>query len=125
MKIIVSGSRQGFSFDDVADILDVCVRMGFRFDEMLVGDARGVDALALRWARVKGVSSIVYPADWKKHGKAAGPIRNAEMVSDGDLLIAFWDGFSRGTKNTIDLARQKGIPVCLFCINYGGNDDGE
>jgi len=54
---------------------------------------------------------IKFPAEWNKFGKAAGPKRNKEMAIAADALIAFWDGKSRGTKNMIELAKQKGLKV--------------
>lgn len=55
----------------------------------------------------------VFRADWDKHGKAAGPIRNQEMLDNGkaDALVAFWDGKSPGTKDMIRRAKRKGIKV--------------
>lgn len=55
----------------------------------------------------------MFPADWNKHGKAAGPILNAEMAEVADALIAFWDGKSRGTANMIQLAKDKGLKVAI------------
>ena len=54
-----------------------------------------------------------HPADWERHGKAAGPIRNAEMADVSDALIAFWDGQSCGTKSMIELAKRKGLQVAV------------
>jgi hypothetical protein len=58
-----------------------------------------------------------YPADWNKYGKRAGFLRNAEMVSEADVLFAFWDGKSKGTKHSIDLALDKGIPVFVYILD--------
>ena len=74
----------------------------------------GADQMADEWARRRSVNVERYPADWKEHGKAAGPIRNALMASKGaDLCIAFLlpDGKSRGTTNMIRCATDAGIPV--------------
>lgn len=54
-----------------------------------------------------------YTADWKAHGRAAGPIRNAQMASVAHALIAFWDGKSRETKNMIDTATKRGLQVAV------------
>jgi hypothetical protein len=53
----------------------------------------------------------VFPADWKTHGKAAGPIRNRQMAKNAEALIALWDGNSRGTKNMIETATKLGLKV--------------
>ena len=52
-----------------------------------------------------------FPADWERHGKAAGYIRNREMAQNADALVAFWDGESRGTKSMIDLAKEYDLAV--------------
>ena len=77
------------------------------------GHASGVDSLGEKFAADHNLQCELYPADWDKHGKAAGPIRNAEMAEVADALIAFWDGQSRGTKSMIDLARKKGLQVAI------------
>ena len=56
---------------------------------------------------------LLYPADWERHGRAAGPIRNEEMAEVSDALIAFWDGKSRGTKSMIEIAMRKGLQVAV------------
>lgn len=78
---------------------------------ILHGGARGADRLADIIARALGFEVEVYPADWTL-GKYAGILRNLEMLdSKPDLVIAFWDGSSRGTKHTMDAAFKRGIPV--------------
>jgi hypothetical protein len=60
-----------------------------------------------------------FPADWGTFGKRAGPIRNKQMLEEGkpDLVIAFWDGNSPGTKNMIDQAQAKGISVKVIKVD--------
>ena len=77
------------------------------------GHASGADSLGEKFAADHNLQCELYPADWDKHGKAAGPIRKAEMAEVADALIAFWDGQSRGTKSMIDLARKKGLQVAI------------
>jgi YspA, cpYpsA-related SLOG family len=76
----------------------------------------GADALAHKWAVSTQTEVEQHPADWKQHGKAAGPLRNREMVSLGaDLCLAFPLGESIGTYGCMILARGAWIPV----INLG------
>jgi hypothetical protein len=76
------------------------------------GDAIGADKTAGTVARYLGHLVEVYPADWRAYGRAAGIIRNLEMLKQRpDLVLAFWDGRSRGTKHMIDAAREQGVPV--------------
>jgi hypothetical protein len=75
------------------------------------GCPTGADMLARRWARDSGVSLTVYEADWKQFGKAAGPLRNQQMLSDfqPNFLLAFPG--SNGTYNCIRAAKLRSIPV--------------
>jgi hypothetical protein len=74
------------------------------------GAARGADTLADKWARAHGVTVESYPADWDRHGRAAGPIRNTEMLDrKPDVVIAFPGG--PGTADMVRKARAAGITV--------------
>lgn len=80
--------------------------------EILHGNARDVDRIAGSIANELSMSVRVFPADWESYGKRAGYLRNIEMLdAQPDLVIAFWDGSSRGTKHAIDAAGKRGIPV--------------
>ena len=78
------------------------------------GGARGVDRIAEIAASRHGLETSIHLPDWDLHGKAAGFIRNRQIVDDADEVVAFWDGGSRGTKSTIDLAKKQGKPVRVF-----------
>ena len=81
---------------------------------------QGPDLWADIWAEGLDVPREAHPADWATHGKRAGFIRNAEMVATldpshgGDMVLAFWDGESKGTKHTIDLALEAKINTEVF-----------
>lgn len=78
--------------------------------------AKGADTFGRDYGEQYGYTIVSFPADWNKHGRAAGPIRNGEMAkyaSEGTLgiLLAFWDGESKGTKNMMKQAKGKGLRV--------------
>ena len=75
------------------------------------GGAPGVDTLGEQYADEMNIPVHVYEADWDKHGRAAGPIRNRKMAENAEALIALWDGKSKGTKNMIETATKKGLMV--------------
>lgn len=113
MNIIVCGSRTITDRKFVEGTLD---RLTARLDEVLVivGDAKGVDRLAFDWAMKNGFTVRRHYADWDKHKKAAGPIRNREMIADAGPkagVIALWDGESPGTADCIAQARKAGLKV--------------
>lgn len=82
------------------------------------GAAQGADSMANEWAVSFDREFERYPADWDKHGKAAGPIRNAQMLLEGkpDLVVAFLDKprvASRGTNDMITKAENAGVPIII------------
>lgn len=108
-KLIVAGGRDFQDYAQMCDELgDVLQRIGEPV-QIVCGMARGADLLGLEYARRHDLPVLRMPADWNTHGRSAGFVRNAQMVDVADGLVAFWDGRSRGTKHTIDLARAKRI----------------
>ena len=81
------------------------------------GTARGADTFGEAWAAAHGVEVVRFPADWSRHGKAAGMLRNKQMAENADALIAVWDGQSRGTRNMIDEATKRGLRVFVHRID--------
>jgi hypothetical protein len=90
-----------------------------RFTKVIDGAASGADGLAHEWAKSKGIKTQRFRADWRLQGRAAGPIRNAQMLRDGnpDLVIAFPGG--DGTADMMRQARAAGVQV----MDLGGSDD--
>lgn len=117
-KVIIAGGRNFNDYTLLKERCDFFLRNKLNEGRVVIviGQASGADALGERYARETHLSIEVHPADWKKHGRAAGPIRNAEMAEVADALIAFWDGQSRGTKSMIELAKKKNLKVSV--VNY-------
>ena len=110
-KIIIAGSRDFNDYEFLKKKL-VNLRDLFIDDDVIIsGHARGADALGERFAKEYNIPLKLFPADWNKYGKSAGYIRNKEMADNADVLVAFWDGKSRGTKNMINIAIDKGLEV--------------
>lgn len=114
-KVIIAGGRHFSNYELLKEKCDYYLQHKLQEGRVVIisGHATGADALGERYAKERGLSLDAHPADWNKHGKAAGPIRNAEMAEVADALIAFWDGVSRGTKNMIDTAKSKGLKVAI------------
>jgi len=113
MRVVVSGSREWGK--EPSDSLRVHARISELPQGSVVvhGDAsRGADRMADKAARRYGYKVERHPAPWQMLGKRAGIVRNVEMLdTQPDLVIAFWDGESRGTGHMIQAARERGIPV--------------
>ena len=108
MKLIVAGSRTLKIKKLIERQLN---NLKSRYPELTVisGMARGPDRLSYNWAVEHNVAVIPMPADWKQYDKVAGHIRNEEMAKIGTHLLAYWDGYSPGTKSMISLASKYGL----------------
>ena len=115
-KAIIAGGRHFDDYNLVKERCDFFLSEKMKSHQVIIisGHASGADSLGERYASEHGLKTELHPADWKAHGKAAGPIRNKEMAEVADALIAFWDGASRGTKNMIDTAKSKGLKVVVI-----------
>lgn len=83
-----------------------------RGSAIIHGAARGADAMAAQIARSLGITEDGYPADWRTLGRRAGVLRNLALLDmQPDLVLAFWDGRSTGTRHVITEASKRGIPV--------------
>lgn len=109
-KIAIVGSRDFHPCYLVHDFVDTLPAGTI----VISGGAPGVDREAETRAAWRGLEVRSYKALWWMHGKAAGPLRNTEIVNEADELVAFWDGVSRGTLDSIRKARIRGIPVRVF-----------
>lgn len=110
MKLIIAGSRNVPNDKVVERIINRVVGMyDWNVTEVVSGTARGVDRIGEEWAEDHNIPVTRFPAEWGRYGKSAGYIRNYAMASYGDVLLAIWDGESKGTQNMIELADKNGI----------------
>jgi len=112
-RIIIAGGRD---FNDIELLLNSILPIlnGDTNVEIVSGGANGADRLGEQFAESFELPISKFPANWNKHGKAAGPIRNLEMAKYSDELIVFWDGKSKGTKNMIDTASKLNLVVHII-----------
>jgi len=121
-RIIIAGSRK---YNDYHRMLEKLDNLGIHLIntidpiEIVSGHAPGADTLGERFAKAYDYPLKIFPADWEKYGRAAGPIRNEQMAkyaaeADRGMLIAFPIGESRGTRNMIKLAQQYGLEICVI-----------
>ena len=114
MRVAFTGGR---AFRDSARVRDAIMNLteeattaaGLRL-QVIVGDAAGADYLVRRWCQALRIPHRVYEARWAEYGRAAGPLRNQQMVEAGpDLVVAFPGG--AGTADMVRRAEAAGIPV--------------
>lgn len=109
MKVAVIGSRDFDDFDLMVETLKE-----IDISEIVSGGARGADRMAERYSKeyLKRDPKVFY-ADWKNNPDYAGFERNKDIVDYADVVVAFWDGESPGTKDAITYAKRKRKPVKL------------
>ena len=113
MRIIIAGSRT------ITDHYEVLNAFGHALalwkpkevTEIVSGGAKGVDASGEKIAEEFDIAVRVFPAEWDKHGKKAGVLRNIQMAEYGDALLLVWDGKSKGSKNMKEVAEGMGLLV--------------
>lgn len=123
MRVLVCGGRDYDDWKKFRDLMEKVAKERFpRTPEdehgnylydctIIAGGARGADRMAADWAAVNWTGYQEFKADWATHGKAAGCIRNQQMLDEGkpDLVVAFPGG--RGTKDMIRRAKEAGVEV--------------
>ncbi len=121
MKIIIAGGRDcpksydDFETDVVFALLDQPLYHSEGITEVIHGCCpTGADALAQEFIEQYDLTATHFPANWHLHGRKAGPIRNSKMANTrADLLIAFWDGESRGTADIIRKCELNNIKTVI------------
>jgi len=121
MKLIIAGSR---TLHPSLNFIDSIINQNeIMVTELVCGGAKGVDQCGAKWAYFYPEQGVRYhnpvleikitnfPADWDKHGKAAGHIRNKQMADYADALLLIWDGESRGSANMKDNMIKLNKPV--------------
>lgn len=114
-KLIIAGGRDFENMDTLERVLIAMadVEMADKNISIVSGMARGADALGYQFAHRHGVKVYEFPADWTRHGKRAGFLRNEAMGRFADGLVAFWDGDSRGTAHMIQYMQKLNKPVTI------------
>lgn len=105
-KLLIAGSRDFHNYN----LLKQYIKPEY-VSTIISGCARGADTLAIQYAKEFNIPVEKYPAEWDKYGLSAGYRRNKIMVDKATAIIVFWDGESRGTKHTIDLAQAANKPL--------------
>lgn len=109
-KVLVCGGRDFQNTVYLYTVLDD-FHKAYQIGAVIEGGARGADRIAGYWARKNKIDLLIFPADWKTYGKAAGAIRNQQMLDEGkpDVVIAFAGG--TGTADMVKRAKAAGVEV--------------
>ena len=110
MKIAVVGSRN-LIVEDIEKYLPC------KPNEIVSGGARGVDACAKRYAIENNIKLTEFLPDYKRYGRIAALRRNLDIINYADIVVALWDGRSKGTKNVIDNCKRINKKVIVYYFN--------
>ena len=109
MKVAVIGSR-GLLIENLGDYLPK------ETTEIISGGAKGIDTCAKEYALRHGLKLTEYLPEYSRYGRGAPLRRNITIIVNADLVLAFWDGRSRGTKYVIDSCKRRKIPIKIYVI---------
>lgn len=112
MKIGVVGSRSIHDYDEISKILNT-----LKIDTIVSGGAQGVDKLAEKYATKNNIPVEIYLPQYDKYGRRATYFRNLQIVQNSDMIIAFWDGESKGTQMTIEIAKKNNVEFKVYKIS--------
>jgi hypothetical protein len=120
MKLAIVGSRTFNNYELLKKEIDIFLIENDIFVDLIIsGGAKGADSLGEQYAKEYNIPTQIFYPDWDKYGKKAGYLRNIDIVKNSDIVIAFWDGSSPGTKSSIDLAtKEKKILKIILENNY-------
>jgi hypothetical protein len=113
MKLAIVGSRSFNNYNLLKDTIN-------KYDNIKLiinNSAIGADKLAEQYTKEYNIETKIYLPDWNKYWKKAGPIRNELIIKDCDIVIAFWDGESRGTLSSINIAKTLNKKLELIKLN--------
>lgn len=122
-KIIIAGSRDFNDYKLLKSTMDDLLSEKNKTHkiEIVSGMAKGADTLGVLYAKERKYNIIEYRAQWRKYGKAAGMIRNGEMLDVADAIVTFWNGMSPGTLDVIKKAEARGIPCRVVKVSHNTN----
>lgn len=114
MKLAIIGSRTFTNYDKLLQTMSLFEESHRQFTRIISGGAKGADSLGERWAKYWNIEIERYLPDWDKHGKFAGYIRNQHIIDACDVVVAFWDGKSKGTLDSIRKAKAVKKPTFII-----------
>lgn len=118
IKLAVVGSRTFNDYQTLTKVLS-----WYNINTIISGGATGADKMAAKYAQELNINLIEHIPDWNIYGKRAGFVRNRKIIEHADEVVAFWDGISNGTKDSIRISQELNKPIyvhkfsCQFDID--------
>ena len=117
MNIAIVGGRDFSDYTLLKESLLAYISIYRVPDNIVSGGAKGADTLATQFATEMGIPLLVFKPDYQKYGRGATLIRNTQIIKNAEVVFAFWDGESKGTKDSITKAKK--LQKELYIISYG------
>lgn len=109
MRVAVIGSR---GFNDYEKVKETLSKINITL--LVSGGAKGADLLGERYAKENNIETKIFIPDWDKHGKKAGFLRNTDIIENAELVVAFWDGTSKGTLDSINKTKEQNKKLIII-----------
>jgi hypothetical protein len=117
MNIAIVGGRDFSDYTLLKESILSYISIYGVLDNIVSGGAKGADTLAAQFATEIGIPLLVFKPDYQKYGRGATLVRNTQIIENADVVFAFWDGQSKGTKDSITKAKK--LQKELHIISYG------
>jgi len=118
MNIAIVGGRDFSDYTLLKESLSAYISIYSGIpDNIVSGGAKGADTLAAQFATEMDIPLLVFKPDYQKYGRGATLVRNTQIIENADVVFAFWDGQSKGTKDSITKAKK--LQKELHIISYG------
>lgn len=117
MNIAIVGGRDFSDYTLLKESILSYISIYGVLDNIVSGGAKGADTLAAQFATEIGIPLLVFKPDYQKYGRGATLVRNTQIIENADVVFAFWDGKSKGTKDSITKAKK--LQKELYIISYG------
>lgn len=114
--LAIVGGRDFTNYNLLCKSVDNIIK-NLNIKAIVSGGAQGADTLGERYAKEHNLKPIILKPEWDKYGKYAGLERNKDIVDNADIVIAFWDNKSKGTKNTIERTRKANKRLYIIPYN--------
>lgn len=114
MRVAIIGSR---GFTDYNLLVRTLEPVKSKIKLIVSGGANGADSLAEKYALANNILTEIYLPDWETYGRSAGYIRNKTIIENSDIVIAYWDGSSKGTQHSIKLAKKLNKHIKIIKYN--------
>lgn len=117
MRLAIIGSREFDNYSLLCDTIEQYFGSNsdsYNISEVISGGANGADKMGANFAKEYGIKLTEFLPDWNLYGKSAGFIRNAEIIKNSDMVLAFWNSVSKGTAHSLKLAKEQKKPTLII-----------